>query len=60
MTLIQALIVALTMGVFMIAIMGLIGVLCFIDEGDYKKAIITSIFSVILTIIALAGMLAAF
>ena len=60
MTLLQALITFLIFVVFVIVIMSLVGVLCSIDEGDYKKAIIASIFAVILTIIALAGMLAAF
>lgn len=60
MTLLQALIAAFIMTVFAMAIMSLIGVICFIDEGDYKKAIITSIFAVILTIIAFAGILVAF
>lgn len=60
MALLQALIAAFIMTVFAMAIMSLIGVLCFIDEGDYRKAIITSIFAVVLTIIAFAGILVAF
>ena len=60
MTLLQATILFLILAVFVILIMSLIGVLCSIDEGEYKKAIITSIFAIILTIIMSALMSAVF
>lgn len=60
MTLLQATILFLILAVFVILIMSLVGVLASIDEGDYKKAIITSIFAIILTIIMFTGMAIAF
>lgn len=46
--------------VFAMIGMALFEILCCIDNGDYKKALIAAIFAVILTIIAFAGILAAF
>lgn len=60
MTALQAFITFLGMAVFTMVVVALIVILRDIDEGDYKKAIITSIFAVILTIIAFAGILVAF
>ena len=60
MVFLRAIILSIIFGVFVIVFMSLIWVLWFIGEGEYKKAIIRSIFAVILTIIALAGILVAF
>lgn len=60
MTALQAFITFLSMAVLTMVVVSLIAILCDIDEGDYKKAIITSIFAIILTIIAFAGMSAVF
>lgn len=60
MTPLQATILFLIFVVFTILIMSLIGVLASIDGGEYKKAIITAIFAIILTIIMFTGMAIAF
>lgn len=58
--LLQALITFLILVVFAIVIMSLVWVLRSVDEGEYKKAIITSIFAIILTILMFTGMAIAF
>lgn len=60
MTTLQTLITFLILVVFVVIVMALIWILWHIGEGEYKKAIITSIFAVILTIIMLTGIAIAF
>ena len=46
--------------VFMLILVALYEILDFIDNGEYKKALIVAIFVMILTIIVFAGILAVF
>lgn len=60
MTTLQTLIAFLILVVFVIIVMALICILWHIIESEYKKAAITSIFAVVLTIIMLTGIVIAF